>query len=62
VYPASFALRFNLERYYVPEGSGLRLEKAGRLHPLKVRVSIAPWGQARIAKVEEIGRGRTNAE
>ncbi len=57
VYPTSFALRFNLERYYVPEGSGLRLERAGRLHPLRVRVSIAPWGQARIAKVEEVGRG-----
>ena len=52
VYPASFNLRFNLERYYVPEGSGLRLEKAGRLHPLRVRVSIAPWGQARITGVE----------
>ena len=51
VYRNSFALRFNLERYYVPEGSGLRLEKAGRLHPLRVRVSIAPWGQARIAGV-----------
>ena len=53
VYRSSFALRFNLERYYVPEGSGLRLEKAGRLHPLRVRVSIAPWGQARIARVED---------
>ena len=51
VYPTSFNLRFNLERYYVPEGSGLRLEKAGRLHPLRVRVSIAPWGQARITEV-----------
>ena len=51
VYPASFNLRFNLERYYVPEGSGLRLEKAGRLHPLRVRVSVAPWGQARITDV-----------
>ena len=51
VYRSSFSLRFNLERYYVPEGSGLRLEKAGRLHPLRVRVSIAPWGQARIASV-----------
>ncbi|ALW84695.1 hypothetical protein AUC43_06135 [Hymenobacter sedentarius] len=54
VYRTSFGLRFNLERYYVPEGSGLRLEKLGRLHPLRVRVSIAPWGQARIAKVEEV--------
>ena len=51
VYRNSFNLRFNLERYYVPEGSSLRLEKAGRLHPLRVRVSIAPWGQARIASV-----------
>ena len=54
VYRTSFALRFNLERYYVPEGSGLRLEKLGRLHPLRVRVSIAPWGQARIDRVEEV--------
>jgi len=53
VYRNSFALRFNLERYYVPEGSGLRLERVGRVHPLRVHVSIAPWGQARIAKVEE---------
>ena len=53
VYRRSLGLRFNLERYYVPEGSGLRLEKAGRLHPLRVHVSIAPWGQARIARVEE---------
>ena len=59
VYRSSFALRFNLERYYVPEGSGLRLEKAGRLHPLKVRVSIAPWGQARIAQVEEPAKSPT---
>ena len=51
VYRNSLALRFNLERYYVPEGSGLRLEKAGRAHPLRVHVSIAPWGQARIERV-----------
>ena len=54
VYRGSFALRFNLERYYVPEGSGLRYEKAGRLHPLRVHVSIAPWGQARITRVQEV--------
>lgn len=53
VYRHAFALRFNLERYYVPEGSGLRLEKAGRQRPLRVRVSIAPWGQARIVGVRE---------
>ena len=56
VYRSSFSLRFNLERYYVPEGSGLRLEKAGRLHPLRVRVSIAPWGQARIVSVAVPGK------
>ncbi|MBD2767000.1 GDYXXLXY domain-containing protein [Hymenobacter sp. BT664] len=53
VYRTSFTLRFNLERYYVPEGSGLRLEEAGQRHPLRVHVSIAPWSQARITKVEE---------
>ncbi|UOQ98456.1 GDYXXLXY domain-containing protein [Hymenobacter sp. 5317J-9] len=55
VFRHSLALRFNLERYYVPEGSGLRLEKAGRRHPLRVHVSIAPWGQARIARVVDVG-------
>ena len=53
VYRHALDLRFNLERYYVPEGSGLRLKKAGRRHPLRVRVSIAPWGQARIVGVDE---------
>ncbi len=53
VYQHSLGLRYGLERYYVPEGSGLRLEKAGSVRPLKVRVSIAPWGQSRITSVEE---------
>jgi uncharacterized membrane-anchored protein len=53
VYARSLSLRYGLERYYVPEGSGLRLEKAGHTRPLKVRVSIAPWGQSRITAVEE---------
>jgi uncharacterized membrane-anchored protein len=56
VYRGSLALRFNLERYYVPDDSPLRLEKPGQVYPLRVRVSIAPWGQARIAAVEEIGK------
>ena len=51
VYPHSLGLRYGLERYYVPEGSGLRLEAAGRVRPLWVQVSIAPWGQARITGV-----------
>jgi uncharacterized membrane-anchored protein len=53
VYAHSISLRYGLERYYVPEGSGLRLEKVGRIRPLKVRVSIAPWGQSRITSVDE---------
>ena len=53
VYQHSLSLRYGLERYYVPEGSGLRLEKAGHTKPLKVRVSIAPWGQSRITGVQE---------
>ena len=56
VYQGSFSLRFNLERYYVPEGSALRLAKAGCRHPLRVRVSIAPWGQARIVAVEAVAQ------
>ncbi len=51
VYRHSLGLRYGLERYYVPEGSGLRLEKAGRTRPLRVSVSVAPWGQARITSV-----------
>jgi len=54
VYRNSLNLRFNLERYYVPDDSNLRQEKAGRLHPLQVRVSIAPWGQARIVRVSKV--------
>ena len=52
VYRRALGLRFNLERYYVPAASPLRREKPGRAHPLWVQVSIAPWGQARIAGVE----------
>ena len=54
VYPRSLALRFGLERYYVPGDSPLRREKIGRTHPLQVQVSIAPWGQASIAGVEVV--------
>ena len=53
VYQHSLGLRYGLERYYVPEGSELRFRKAGQTRPLRVRVSIAPWGQSRITNVEE---------
>ncbi|MGI4832198.1 MAG: GDYXXLXY domain-containing protein [Janthinobacterium lividum] len=53
VYSSSLELRYNLERYYVPGDSPLRQRKTGSA--LRVRVSIAPWGQARIQTVRELG-------
>lgn len=50
VYPRTLGLRYNLERYYVPGSSPLRLGKTSPA--VRVRVSIAPWGQARIERVE----------
>nr|WP_311136643.1 GDYXXLXY domain-containing protein [Hymenobacter cellulosilyticus] len=47
-------LRYNLERYYVPEATGKSLQKTGGRRPFLVHVSVAPWGQARITKVEEL--------
>jgi uncharacterized membrane-anchored protein len=52
VYNNSLELRYNLERYYVPGDSPLRQAKTGP--PLRVRVSIAPWGQARIEAVRTL--------
>ncbi|GAB3302794.1 GDYXXLXY domain-containing protein [Hymenobacter tenuis] len=49
VWRRGLRLRYGLERYYVPEGAGRDLE---RRQSLRVQVSIAPWGQARITKVE----------
>ena len=54
VYSRSLGLRYNLERYYVPGDSPLRLVRTGP--PLRVQVSIAPWGQARIEAVRELKR------
>ncbi len=50
VYSRSLGLRYNLERYYVPGDSPLRLGKTSPA--VRVRVSIAPWGQARIERLE----------
>ena len=49
VFPHTLGLRYNLERYYVPGDSPLRLGKTSPA--VRVRVSIAPWGQARIESV-----------
>jgi uncharacterized membrane-anchored protein len=51
-YRRSLHIRYNLERYYVPEGKGRELERKGRQHTMLVRVSIAPWGQARITEAQ----------
>lgn len=47
-------IRYNLERYYVPEGKARELERKGRQHEMLVRVSIAPWGQARITEAQVV--------
>jgi uncharacterized membrane-anchored protein len=39
-------LRYGLERFYVPEGTGKEIEEQRALST--VRVSVAPWGQARV--------------
>lgn len=49
VWRRGLRLRYGLERYYVPEGAGRQLE---RRQSLRVQVSVAPWGQARITGVE----------
>ncbi|WP_139925334.1 GDYXXLXY domain-containing protein [Hymenobacter sp. DG01] len=49
VWRRGLRLRYGLERYYVPEGEGRQLE---RRQSLRVQVSVAPWGQARITRVE----------
>ena len=51
VYQRSFGLRYNLERYYVPDDSPLRRQRQPLTKPLRVQVGIAPWGQARIEGV-----------
>ena len=45
----SLRIRYNLERYYAPEETARLLQKRGARWELLVQVSIAPWGQARIA-------------
>ena len=42
-------IRYGLERYYVPEGTGRAIEDERA--NLQVHVRIAPWGQARIMEL-----------
>ncbi|RSK37383.1 GDYXXLXY domain-containing protein [Hymenobacter metallilatus] len=46
-------LRYGLERYYVPETMSRKLS---RRQPLRVQISVAPWGQARITGLDTTAR------
>ncbi|CAG7654465.1 GDYXXLXY domain-containing protein [Paenibacillus allorhizosphaerae] len=49
--PDSIRVKYGVEKYYVPEGTGKSLEeKADRL---VVRMKVAPWGQAKIEQLED---------
>ncbi len=51
VWRRGLRLRYGLERYYVPETMNRRLHQRRRL---RVTISIAPWGQARITQVDTL--------
>ncbi|WP_426448545.1 GDYXXLXY domain-containing protein [Paenibacillus sp. S-38] len=46
------SVRYGIERYYVPEGTGGKLET--QASNLTVRVKAAPWGQMTIERIEEL--------
>jgi len=49
----SLNLNYGLERYYLPEGTGKKLEDAAADSTgLLVRVQVAPWGTVRLQGVE----------
>ncbi|GAA4392292.1 GDYXXLXY domain-containing protein [Hymenobacter koreensis] len=48
---STLRIRYGLERYYVPEGSGRKLERAAGRRELLVQVRVAPWSQARIVGI-----------
>lgn len=52
-------LRYGLERYYMPADAGRKLGR--RPTPLRVEISIAPWGQARITQVQALSGTRAPA-
>ncbi|OWP65105.1 hypothetical protein CDA63_01750 [Hymenobacter amundsenii] len=51
VWRRGLRLRYGLERYYVPETMTRRMRQRRRL---RVTISIAPWGQARITQVDTV--------
>jgi uncharacterized membrane-anchored protein len=52
VWRRGLRLRYGLERYYVPETMTRQMRHRRRL---RVQISIAPWGQARITHVDTLG-------
>ncbi|NVO32638.1 GDYXXLXY domain-containing protein [Hymenobacter lapidiphilus] len=52
VWRRGLRLRYGLERYYVPETMTRQMRQRRRL---RVQISIAPWGQARITQVDTLG-------
>ena len=46
-------LRYGLERYYVPETMSRQL---GQRRAMRVQISVAPWGQARIIRLDTAAR------
>ncbi|NVO83925.1 GDYXXLXY domain-containing protein [Hymenobacter terrestris] len=55
VWRRGLRLRYGLERYYVPETMTRQMRQRRRL---RVQISIAPWGQARITQVDTLGAVR----
>ncbi len=45
-------IKYGIERYYVPEGTGKKLEE--EIENLVASIRVAPWGQLKIEKVEVI--------
>lgn len=48
-YNNEIRVKYGLERYYVPEGTGRAIEEVRE--GLKVKVNVAPWGKAKISEL-----------
>jgi uncharacterized membrane-anchored protein len=53
VWRRGLRLRYGLERYYVPETMSRQLH---RRRPMRVQISVAPWGQARVVRLDTLAR------
>mgnify|MGYP003707168551 CR=1 FL=1 len=48
---AKLRINYNLERYFVPEGEGKKLEQARNQHKLTIVAAVAPSGRAAIKRL-----------